>query len=149
MQLLCLENIANIVTIIGFVIAVIGICNGIQQLKYLKQTELAKFWLQLRENFIIHNDVHLKLRNGGEWTIENKNPETVEDWAAIDAYLGQFELCELMISKELIDLDTFNSQYGYRLRNICRNDAILKKINSEKESWSVFIKLCKRLGYII
>lgn len=149
MDKVCLENTANIATILGFSIALISIWIGILQIKSSKNIEEAKLWLELREIFRNHNEVHIKLRNGGEWTKENQNPETVEDWAAVDAYLGQFEICERLLSKKLIDSETFKAQYEYRLKNIVDNKAIVKKILAEKGSWLNFIDLSLRYGITI
>lgn len=59
-----IELISNWVTIIGLPIAVITLAIAAGQYIYSKKIEEANFWLDLRQAFSMHNDVHLKLRNG-------------------------------------------------------------------------------------
>ncbi|MRT91950.1 hypothetical protein [Ancylomarina sp. 16SWW S1-10-2] len=146
----CIELIATWITIIGLPLAVIGIVIGIIQFKFAKRIEEAKFWLDLRDAFKNHDEVNINLRNGGKWTKKDsklKNNGALEDWALVDAYLGQFELCKTMLDKKLINLNTFREQYDYRIHNIINNESIKNKIKKEKDDWKTFIELCRILGY--
>lgn len=143
----CVELISAWVTIIGFPLAIIAIVFTYRQFNFSKKVEQAKFWLDLRQSFLIHNEVHLNLRNGGLWNLHYIGSQSVDDWAKIDAYLGQLELCQSMLEQKLINRQTFQDQYGYRLHNIVENNQIVNKINSEIDSWRQFIKLCKSFGY--
>ncbi|MEI6752161.1 MAG: hypothetical protein WCK78_03240 [Paludibacter sp.] len=141
------ELISAWVTIIGLPIALVTILVAFRQFRYSKKISEAKLWLELRQSFLVHNEVHLKLRNGGDWAIKKSKPTTVEDWAKIDAYLGQFELCHLMLEKCLIESDMFKSQYDFRLYNILHNAEIVEYINHDATDWEKFIKLCRSFGY--
>lgn len=145
----CIELLACYITIIGLPLTVIGIIIGIIQIRFSKRIEEARLWIDLREVFRNHNDVHLKLRNGGKWTKGDNGPENEEDWANVDAYLGQFELCQVMLSRKLISKNIFKSQYDYRLYNIIKNAKIKDKILKEKDDWQSFISLCKDFNYKI
>jgi hypothetical protein len=104
----------------------------------------------------VHDDVHIKLRPGGEWTnsgegprkwMSFEGPRTVEEWASVESYMGLFEHCELMLHKELIDVETFTTVYRYRLNNILGNDRIVyAKLIEAERGWPHFIKLLNRVG---
>ncbi len=141
-----IELISEWVTIIGFPFAIVTIFVAYRQFTYSKKVGEAKFWLELRQSFLTHNEVHLNLRNGGQWTKLDGGPKTLEEWAKVDAYLGQFELCQSMLKNNLINRKTFKSQYHFRLCNIVNNPKIVKKINLELEYWIQFTNLCRSYG---
>ena len=132
-----IEQIANIVTIIGFLSILF---TAYQFIRY-KRVEEAKLWLELRDKFLNHSDIHIKLRNGIELN--------EEDYPHLDAYLGQFELCQPMLQKKLIDKAVFTSQYDYRLHNISINREVIDYINIDRDDWVLFIRLCNDFGYEI
>jgi len=144
-----IELISNWVTILSLPIAVIAIIVAVGQFVYSKKIEEAKFWLDLRQIFSIHNEIHLNLRNGGLWSKNGSGPQSIAEWAKVDAYLGLFEICLSMLKKKLISDVTFKSQYDYRLFNIVQNDIIVSKIKSEANDWKDFIELCQRFSYNI
>ena len=60
--------------------------------------------------------------------------------------MGLFERVKALIDDKIIDLDTVNRFYGYRLFNIVDNEAIRKfKLEQEAEFWRDFIKLWRAL----
>ncbi|MEK6300807.1 MAG: hypothetical protein AABO41_08810 [Acidobacteriota bacterium] len=96
--------------------------------------------------FSAHDDVHLRLRPGGEWHSTGKGPSTPREWAALEDYMGLFEHCEILIEKKLIDLETFRALFSYRLGNIIVNPIIVNvKLVREKKGWKHFIRLLDRL----
>lgn len=108
------------------------------------KTNRAKFWLDLRDCFSRHDRVHRLLRPGGLWA-KGDGPNNSEDWADVEAYMGLFEHCEIMLKERLIDEKTFKEIYDYRLRNIVGNKAIREeKLVSRKDSWKRFLDLLKR-----
>ena len=149
MQKETLEILTDYVTIIGLPLTLTGIITGIVQIRYSKKVDEARLWIELREVFRNHNAVHLNLRNGGAWAHSGKGPATQEEWANVDAYLGQFELCQMMIENKLINKKIFRSQYSYRIHNILQNKTIKEKIKNQKRHWELFISLCLGLGYEI
>ena len=44
-----------------------------------------------------HFEPHLKLRPGGEWAGTGKGPINAQEWAQLEAYMGLFEHCEIML----------------------------------------------------
>jgi hypothetical protein len=111
--------------------------------KELKQNETvnrAEYWLRLREFMTKYDDVHFGLRSG-RWI--QRDP-TLDELFRIEAYMGLFEHCYRMINDEVIDLDTFEHIYGYRLFNILANVRIVtSKLKNERSGWVDFIELCK------
>jgi len=147
MENVTIELISSWVTIIGLPLALITILVAIRQSIFSKNIAEANLWLELRQSFLIHNEVHLNLRNGGDWATKKSSPTTYEDWAKIDAYLGQFELCQLMLERKLINPEMFKSQYDFRLFNILENKAIVSYIGAQQKDWKEFIKLCESFDY--
>ncbi|OGB26649.1 MAG: hypothetical protein A3I66_03655 [Burkholderiales bacterium RIFCSPLOWO2_02_FULL_57_36] len=76
-----------------------------------------------------------------------KGPETPEDWAGVESYMGLFEHCEIMLEQRLIDERTFREIYSYRLRNIVANDVIrVAKLERLAAGWPRFLALLGRMG---
>jgi hypothetical protein len=131
-----------------------GLAIGVASLAYTaysvaigRKTARAQFWLDVRERFAKHDPVHRKLRPGGEWAQRGSGPNSPEDWADLEAYLGLFEHCEVMLSERLIDLSTFKAIYEYRIRNILANQIIVQeKLVKLAAGWLRFISLVRRLG---
>jgi len=143
---LTLADWADIATIAGIPIAALVLIYTAYQIHQSTKVSRGQFWLELEKMFAQHDEVHLKLRPGGEWTINNAGPEAVEDWAKIEDYMGLFEHCELMLRKRLIDWETFGLIFSYRLHNIVANKIIVDaKLRQEGKSWQAFIRLLKRL----
>ena len=140
------SEVKDIVTMVGVVIAAVSLAfTGVNTRATLK-TNRARFWLDLRERFAKHDDVHRQLRLGGLWT-NGKGPESAEDWARLEAYMGLFEHCEVMLDQGLIDERTFREIYAYRLRNIVANDIIRReKLHRQASGWVRFLALLKRVG---
>jgi hypothetical protein len=74
-------------------------------------------------------------------------PITADEWADVEAYMGLFEHCEIMLEQRLIDEKTFREIYAYRLNNLVANDAIrtMKLIRLAK-GWKRFLALLKRMN---
>lgn len=149
-----LQDWANVATIASVVIALLGAviaCGAVfyAGIQVHKNTLIGQgqFWLELEKMFSVHNDTHLKLRPGGEWVGANKGPfNDPKEWAEVEDYMGLFEHCEILMEKGLIDLDTFKSLFGYRLKNILANRRIVQaKLCSEKADWTKFLRLIRKL----
>ncbi|MCZ2278338.1 MAG: hypothetical protein LC117_10460 [Bacteroidia bacterium] len=140
-----IDYIANLVTIIGLPLGIITLVIGILSIQQSKRIEQGKFLIELRNMFPMHNEVHFKLRPMGEWQT-GKIPKDNETWAKIDAYLGLFELCEILIQNETLTETHFIDQYKYRLENILRNKQIrTEKLVNEKPYWKTLLQLKERM----
>ena len=137
---------ANVATISGALIAVFTLFYTAYQVHQHTLISRGQFWLELEKMFARHDEVHLKLRPGGTWHDNATGPKTVEEWVKVEDYMGLFEHCEIMLQKKLIDEKTFRKIFSYRLRNIVANKLIVQaKLIQEKDSWTDFINLLKRL----
>ncbi len=142
-----LADWANIATISGAVIAVIVLGYTAFQVHQNTKISRGQFWLELEKMLAHHDEIHIKLRPGGEWALNDKGPSTVKEWAAVEDYMGLFEHCEILLEKKLIDIETFKSIFSYRINNIVANKIIAKeKLIKEKDGWTDFIKLLKNLN---
>ncbi|MBW2021040.1 MAG: hypothetical protein JRI65_13770 [Deltaproteobacteria bacterium] len=141
-----LENVASIAMVVSVLISTVALFYTAHQVKQHKNISCAQFWLELEKMFAQHDEVHVKLRPGGEWT-GNGGPKTGDEWAKVEDYMGLFEHCELMLRKELIDWETFQTIFSYRLRNVVANKTIVEaKLKKERPYWEAFVRLLKRLN---
>lgn len=136
----------DLITILGVLIAATSLVFTAINTHTNMKTNRARFWLDLRDRFARHDEVHRRLRPGGAWADE-KGPETPEEWASLEAYMGLFEHCEAMLAQHLIDEATFRDIYAYRLRNIVANDIVRReKLQRLASGWMRFLSLLKRMG---
>ena len=60
--------------------------------------------------------------------------------------MGLFEHCEIMIEQGLIDEQTFQEIYRYRLFNLVSNEWVrINKLNAIPDGWKRFIALLNRM----
>ncbi len=145
-----LDSLANIATIVGAIAAVIVLIYTAVQVRQNTLVSRGQFWLELEKMFSLHDEIHIKLRPGGEWAKIDAGPQNAEDWAKVEDYMGLFEHCEIMLEKGLIDWETFGSIFSYRLNNILANERITKaKLINEKDSWKEFVRLLDKLKITI
>ncbi len=141
-----IDSVSDIATIFAFLLAIFGFWYAVKQFNQYKKTEQARFWLDLRKMFKEHDEVHQRLRNPEDWRSSRIGPVNNDEWAKVEAYMGLFELCNILIKRNLIDIEIFKTQYEYRIRNILSNEVIRqKKLIDAKEGWKEFIELVKKL----
>jgi hypothetical protein len=141
-----LGEVRDIATILGVLVGAGALAAAALTLMITVRTNRAKFWLELRSTFARHDEVHGKLRPGGEWTLST-GPKASEEFAQVESYMGLFEHCEIMLSQKLIDEATFSEIYKYRLQNLVANDWVrIEKLCRRPEGWSRFIALLRRVN---
>lgn len=115
----------------GLLFAAAGLFYSAQQLKAAKKIAQGDFLLHLDEMFRRHDRVHRRLRPGGDWHLSQDGPANADEWADVDSYMGLFERIKILVDNNIIDLDTIERLYGYRIYNIVANDTIREqKISS-------------------
>jgi hypothetical protein len=90
-----------------------------------------------------HDEVHRRLDSpaGERWASSD------DEWPAIEAYMGVFERIQLLVEKKILNIETVDRLYSYRVISIVRNDHIRREMLVEKrEFWPDFYKLWNRLG---
>jgi hypothetical protein len=140
--------IGSIVACFTSIATVLGLYFVWRQLRDTRRIAQGEFLLRLDEMFRYHDKVHRRLRPGGEWYLQEKGPNSVEEWADVDSYMGLFERIKVLIDNKVVELEIINTLYGYRLDNILANNKIKqeKLEKDEKDKWQKFIKLCKALN---
>jgi hypothetical protein len=140
------SNIKDIATIVGVLVGATSLAFTAWNSSMTRRTNRARFFLDLRKIFAEHDEVHLLLR-GGEWAVSDGGPESRDDWAKLEAYMGLFETCEDLIRLRIIDLPAFSRSYEYRVKNIIANTRIVEiKLVELGRYWKRFRHLAKRLG---
>ena len=120
-----------------------------------RSTEVARaqFWVMVRGVLANYDDVHAKLRPEGIWGVQNnenysqRGPQSAEQWARVELYMGMFEYCETLIAHDLLKKEDFRDAYQYRLRNLVSNAVIVeKKLLDRRPDWIKFCDLCHRFN---
>lgn len=138
-------EIKDIVTVLGLLVAAISLVFAAINTRLSLRTNRARFWLDLRDRFSKHDAVHRLLRPGGAWA-SGGGPSKPEEWADVEAYMGLFEHCEVMLEQKLIDERTFAEIYAYRLHNLVANETICKKkLIDLKAGWRRLWLLLERM----
>ncbi len=137
-------DLSTIAICVQAVVLFCGFFLTLKQLKSQSKESQARFWLDLNSEFRNYDSAYTALRPRGIWS--TKGPDSNDDWANIDQYLGLFEHCEMLISKKLISKDFFERSYKVPLQNAIQNRYIWLKLEEEKEYWEDLGKLCSRLS---
>ncbi len=110
----------------GLLLTGIGLIYGARQMQLARKVARAQFLLQLDQMLLQHQDVHARLSGLG-WPNGKSEPETPEEWIAVDIYMGLFERIQVLIEDSIVDFDTFDRLYGYRVFLIVNNPVIRQK----------------------
>jgi hypothetical protein len=125
------SRVASTFAVLGVLVAAVALIGSWRANKANARAERARFWLDLRTIFASHNEVHKKLRPGGDWRKIGKEDQPArgsDDEAALIAYMGLFEHCEYMLEDGLIDPGTFKKIYAYRLDLLLKNNRVKNKL---------------------
>ncbi len=148
--------VTGITAVFGVAVAIIAGFYAKEQLLAGQKVAYGDFLLRLDEAFWRHREVHKKLRPGGDWSLVSpedeirekvNGPHFLKDGADIEGYMGLFERVQLLREKDLIDIETVNRLYGYRLFTIVKNDNIYQgKLVENGDGWTDFIRLWRDLS---
>jgi hypothetical protein len=138
-------TIKDIATIVGVTIAAASLLYTAFNARLTLKTTRARFWLDLRDRFHRFDALHVKLSTNGEWNGSKGGPQSREEWIPVEAYMGLFEHCELMLEDGLLDAKTFRKIYRYRVSLILNNPTIVRaKLIDHAADWDDFLKLARR-----
>jgi hypothetical protein len=123
---------------VGLIFAGWQLRASYKQLQISQRIAGGNFLLQFDEIlFQQHNEVHKRLRPGGEWAGSKGGPTSQEDRVAVERYMGMFERIKVLVDDKLLDLDAVERFYGYRIQNIVANPVIFReKKLMRPEEWS-------------
>ena len=111
-----------------------------------RRTTESEFLLALEDQFRVHWNVHVALRPGGKWAAAGAGPESNEDWARVESYMGLFERLNILHANGVLPLPYITQFYRYRLDNIWQNQVIRsEKLDKHPEEWRDFIELSHKL----
>jgi len=136
-------------TIIGLIMTALGLMYTGYQIRGSKKTARGEFLLHLDEIFQQHKDIHKRLRPGGIWGDGQTGPTDVDEWIALESYMGLFERINILIEDRIVDIDTIDRLYGYRIINISENRIVREaKLEKKSDYWQDFIKLRNKITKI-
>lgn len=87
-----------------------------------------------------HNEVHGRLTGLG-WPDGRTGPDTVEEWIKVGRVLGLFEYIQILVEDRIIDIDTVDELYSYRLFHLVNNEIIWDRFFASGDRWSGVMKL--------
>jgi hypothetical protein len=136
-----------IATVTGLVLTALGLIYTGYQISESKKVARGEFLLHLDEMFKQHYQTHIRFRPGGDWGDGKTGPtNNLEEWVAVEQYMGLFERINVLVEDNIIDIDTIDRLYGYRVINILGNEIIQKtKLERESQYWQDFIKLGNKI----
>jgi hypothetical protein len=118
-----------------------------RQMKASNQYARGQNWLLFRNTITHYDDIHANFRPRGAWYESRTKPDTVEEWARVELYMGLFEFQDELMDNEMLDPVQVRDWYYYRIENILQNPRVVKyKLRDNAEGWRRFLKLCDRLG---
>jgi hypothetical protein len=79
-------KIGTIAAVVGVVLIVPSLLYAGRQLRASQRVARGDFLLRLDEMLNTHDDVHGRLRLGGEWASEGSGPTTRDEWIAVERY---------------------------------------------------------------
>jgi hypothetical protein len=104
-------ELKDAITVLGVLIAAIPLAFVAINTRLALRASRARFWLDLRDAF----------RNMTRYTgacapevlgLKARDPTAAEEWAEVEAYMGLFEHCEVLLEENLIDERTFKEIYA-------------------------------------
>jgi hypothetical protein len=141
---LTLQDWESLATIAGTGLGLLALLYTGRQIKLGARVNRAQFWLELRKQFQEHRAMHQKLLKR-TWSATDAEPDEA-DRAALLAYMGLFEHCEVLMQDNLLDFRTFYSIYGYRIRTILKNPIIVRDLLIvQRFGWERFVELLVRI----
>jgi hypothetical protein len=115
-----------------------------------RRTTESQFLLALEDQFRVHWDVHVALRPGGKWTTADAGPESNEDWARVESYMGLFERLNILHRNGVLPLPYIRQFYRYRLTNLWANQVIRsEKMEARPKGWRDLIELSHKLDIAV
>lgn len=137
----------SIIAMVAVVLAGVATWLSWLSLRRTEQIASADLLLRLDERARSFDDVHRRLRPGGDWAKGATGPVTGEDWAEIDAYMGLFERMNYLVERKLIGIDYVDRFYGYRYDNLIAHPDIRRQKleGEERDSWQDFLELGRQL----
>jgi hypothetical protein len=133
-------TLTDIITALGAILTGVGLIYAGIQIKLSRKTTRSQFLLQLYQLMEQHNEVHARLTGLG-WSDGKTGPDTVEEWIKVGRALGLFEYINILVKDGLIEIDTVDKLYSYRLFHLVNNEIIRNRHFNAHSGWDGVIEL--------
>jgi len=137
-------SLTDVLTAVGAMLTGVGLIYTGIQVKLSRKTTRSQFLLQLYQLMEQHNEVHARLTGLG-WPDGRQGPDTVQEWLQVGRLLGVFEYIQILVQDGLLDLDTVDELYSYRLFHVWKNEAIRQRHFADDRRWKGVVKLLNEL----
>lgn len=129
----------------GIVLTGIGLIYTAIQIKRSRKIARSEFLIHLYELMEQHNELHARLTGGG-WPVGRKGPETREEWIKVGRLMGLFEYIQILVEDGVLDVDTVDRLYSYRILPLVNNELIYQRhLTKANNTWKGFKKLWESL----
>ena len=120
--------IASFFGILATFIGTISLVVAAYNLDITKRSTRAKFWLDLRQHFLVnHKTLDTNIQTAS-WNPDDS--QVAETWPDICSYLGTFEHCFIMMRDKLIDFPTFYDVYSLRVQKLASNAGVKTRVEA-------------------
>jgi len=137
-------SLTDVLTAVGAMLTGVGLIYTGIQVKLSRKTTRSQFLIQLYQLMEQHNEVHARLTGLG-WPDGREGPNSVQEWLQVGRVLGLFEYIQILVQDGLLDLDTVDELYSYRLFHLWRNELIRQKHFADDKNWKGVVKLLNEL----
>lgn len=134
----------DVITAAGAMLTGIGLIYTGIQVRLARKTARSQFLIQLYQLMEQHNEVHGRLTGLG-WPDGRTGPESIEEWIKVGRVLGLFEYMQILVKDGIIDIDTVDKLYSYRLFHLVNNEIIRKRYFADQGRWGGVVELWKAL----
>jgi len=135
--------------ITAFAVILAGVATWVSwfALKRTDQIASADLLLRLDERARSFDEIHRRLRPGGQWADGKRGPDTAQEWADVESYMGFFERMKYLVDRKLIGIDYVDRFYGYRYDNLIDHPEIRRQKleGEERDSWQDILELGRQL----
>lgn len=132
-----LDRIVDISSIAASVATAGGLIYAGRQLRHSRSVATTDALLSLDGLLERFDEIQIKL--------SRKEKLTTEDFREVALYMGLMERINVMVDQGIVDIDTVNRLYGFRIRTIVENPGIQQWIKEKKHNWQDFIKLSQAI----
>lgn len=141
--------IGAVLTGIGVIFTGIGLIYTAVQIKRSRKIARSEFLIHLYELMEQHNELHVRLMprlKGGGWPGGREGPDTPEDWIGVGRLMGLFEYIQILVEDGVLDANTVDKLYSYRIIPLVNNQFIYERhLTETTNTWTGFKKLWESL----
>jgi hypothetical protein len=120
---------------VAVVVATVAGIIALRQFRTARGTAHATLLLELDKLIRSFSDLHKVLASDYQPTSADLTDDRLRD------YIGTFERVHILLRLEVIDINTVDHLYYYRIAKLAQNEFVREEFRADPESWQDFILL--------